>query len=651
MQDSQAKSGVKRLTLVGLIALPGLLALLWFVRLPSLSPLTLALMVMLLSWCLYQYFLPFHHLRRRALLAHVTAEDSVLRRWLWNGFFSRLLLVMVSVVLALTLLTVAHGLSDREWLWLLICIPVLLLLIPFSMRLTGSESGDRYHFPMALRVAVWLSMAVATIGLIILHLGGEGVPDTRHLDVLSVIRQTWQASAGQSALPWVSALIGMEAVSDAVVWHLMQQAATLSTQPALLKLGVWLVFLLLLSVRVAVVWFALAGLLYWLTSPRDHSNWRADPPLRVFGFAWLLLGLASWLISLPGMSGYMTALTERLVTPVGSGMVAEPSDPCEAQAPQELFAIRQQAEQHRVSEQQRMQHDFVQASNAALDEVFALAEPAIEEYLNWNYSVAGQYQQLGVLTAAAFANTVNRVQQSFVDDAEPVVSIEQAYATYLSSRIDQSLQPLLTPALQEHGQRLQTLALDRARQLVTQQMEYTEHLIAASPCLQLQTPSLALVELNQKSLVGLGPVSGMLAARLAARSSVHIGSVLVGRQATQRVISANAARVASRTAQSATVSSAGGFCGPASVVCIPALFALTWMATDVTINKLDEMLNRDELKQELLDAMDAEKQRLQQQYQDAFLMFAEQLDQVLDGQDAQRFRIFEDGIAPGDGNL
>lgn len=641
-----------RLTLVGLTALPALLALLYLIRLPLLSLPLLALMLVLLGWCFYQYFLPFHHLRRRAWLAHVTAEHSVLRRWLWNGFWSRLWLAILSLLMAGTLLMVANGLSDAEWLWLLVCIPVLVLLLPVSMRLTGSESEGRFHFPMALRVAVWLSVAVATAGLMLLHLGGEGVPDTRHLDLLTLVSQTWQVNAGQSTVPWVSTLIAVEAVADAVIWHLMQQAATLSTQPAWLKLAVWLVFLLFLTVRVALLWFALAGLWYWLAGPRQIGDHRADPPLRAFGFALLLAGLGSWLMSLPGMSAYMTTLSERLLSRPLPGLAAvAPADLCVAQAPQELGSLRRQAQQQLLGEQQRLQQEFVQASNAALDEVFALAEPAVEQYLDWNYSLAGQYQQLGVLTAAAFRSAVSRVQQSLADDVEPALSIEQAYAGYLSTQIDQRVQPVLAPVLLSRVQQLETMAGQQAQQWITRHLAYTGQLASSSICLRGQLPALDMLAVNHTSLVGLGPVSGVLAARLAARSSIHAGSALIGRQATQRMISASSARVASRTAQSASVSSAGGLCGPASVVCIPALFAGSWLATDVALTELDEALHRDQLRQELMAALDTEKQRLQQQYQDAFVMFADQLAQQLDGYQQQQFRIIEQGIAPGDGNL
>src|SRR5690606_15928610 len=145
-------------------------------------------------------------------------------------------------------------------------------------------------------------------------------------------------------------------------------------------------------------------------------------------------------------------------------------------APQEFALMRQQVEEHRVSEQQRMQAEFLQASDAALDEVFALAEPLVEQYLDWNYSVAGQYQQLGVLTAVAFRNGVGRLQQSMSDNAEPPVSIEQAFSAYLSEQIDRRLQPVLTPALINQGAYLETAAAQSARQFLSGNMAYAEQL-------------------------------------------------------------------------------------------------------------------------------------------------------------------------------
>jgi len=646
MPDSGAYTSFRRLTLVGLTVLPALLALLYFVRLPSLSDPALALMLVLLSWCLYHYFLPFHHLRRRAVLAHVTAENSLLRRWLWKGFWSRLWLVFVCAVLALALLMVANGLSNAEWLWLLLCTPVLLLVLPWTMRLTGNETEVRYHFPLALRVAVWICVALATLGLVVVQLVSD-VPDTRGMGLIELVSQTWQTASGQSAVPLVSTLIALEAVTDASVWHLMQQAATLSTQPAWLKLLVWLVFLLFLTVRAAIVWFALAGALYWLAVPRVPGDHREDPPLRTFGLGMLILGLLAWLLSLPGMSSYMLALTDNFLNgpqPVRS--TASSADPCEMQAPQELASLRREVEQQRVTEQQRLQYEFVQASQAALDEVFAQAEPLVEQYLDWNYSLTGQYQQLGVLIAASARNVAGRMSSN-----NTVATIEDAMAAYLSAQIDQRLQPVLTPALLEKGAQLEIMVQGNAAQLVARQLSYTEQLAASSVCLRFELPALVEIGLDQKSLVGLGPITGALAARIAARSSVHAGSALVGRQATKRMISATSARVASHTAQSATAGAAGGFCGPLAPVCVPALFAATWLATDLALNELDEALNRDQLKAELLAALDAEKQRLLQQYQDAFLLFSEQLMLELDADQEQLFRIIEQGIAPGDGNL
>src|SRR5690606_32022767 len=136
-----------------------------------------------------------------------------------------------------------------------------------------------------------------------------------------------------------------------------------------------------------------------------------------------------------------------------------------------------------------------------------------------------------------------------------------------------------------------------------------------------------------------------------ARSSVHADSALVGRQAKKRMRSARRPPAASHAAQSATAGAAGGVCGPHAPGCVPASLPASWMATDLALNELDEALNRDQLKAELLAALDAEKQRLLQQYQDAFLLFSEQLMLELDADQEQLFRIIEQGIAPGDGNL
>ncbi|MDP2283000.1 MAG: hypothetical protein Q8L06_02580, partial [Pseudohongiella sp.] len=202
-----------------------LLAVLFYFPLPTLNGAGLAVMVLAVSWCLYQYFLPLHLIRRRALLEYMTSDGSVLRRWLWQGVVSRFLLLVWCVVLAVSVLLLSASFSQAEWLVLLINVPVLLLLIHPALRWSGSESDQVVHLPLALRVAVYLTIVLSTLGLIAVQMLGEGVPDTRQLSLLQVITQSWTSALHAAILPMIGWLSGVEVVMSNSVWHLMQQAS------------------------------------------------------------------------------------------------------------------------------------------------------------------------------------------------------------------------------------------------------------------------------------------------------------------------------------------------------------------------------------------------------------------------------------------
>lgn len=65
-----------------------------------------------------------------------------------------------------------------------------------------------------------------------------------------------------------------------------------------------------------------------------------------------------------------------------------------------------------------------------------------------------------------------------------------------------------------------------------------------------------------------------------------------------------ASGIATKIAASGTAGAVGGFCGPAAVVCGP-LFALTAIVgSEIAINTVDEALNREETKNEIMNDLD-----------------------------------------------
>lgn len=609
------------------------LAMLYYFPLATLNLPGLVLMVLALSWCLYHYFLPMHLIRRRALLEHMTSSHSVLRRWLWNGAWSRFLLLVWCVVLALGVLLLSNNLSRLEWVILLCSIPVLLLLIPAAMRWSGSESDQQYHLPLALRVAVYLTVVFCALLLTAAQVFGEGVADTRQLSLLTVISQSWADAIAVSDIQIIGILLAAEAVLNDTVWYLMQQASSLSEQSAALKLLAWLTFLMYVTLRAALLWFVLAGLAGWLLGVGQRRDRLLNDVKSGTHFVTCVsvLAIVSLIVSQPGVSAFVSRVADR-------SMLALPMpapDPCARLAPIELARLDQLARESMVAASVLWQQDIGQQVDAALDDAFSNLEPAVDAYLDWNFSIPGQYQQLGFLAVAAVEKGL---QQS------SSVSLDQAFAAYISSKIDEQISPLLSPVLMQASQDLQQQFDNGAQQFYLQQTVELEQLMASSPCLLPAISPLSMPELINKSAVGVGPVLGLLAGRLAVRGGAQVGAKVLTRNASKRVASASVAKVSGKIAQSASTGSLGLSCGALAPVCAPVLFVATWLGTDFLINKFDESINRSQMRDDLLAALQEEKQRISTHYKHVYGSGVSQLIAELSVHQDQRFRILRDGI-------
>lgn len=609
------------------------LAVLFYFPLASLNLPGLALMVLAISGCLYHYFLPLHLIRRRALLEHMTSRHSALRRWLWNGVWSRFLMLVWCVVLALGVLLLSNDFSTLEWVILLCGIPLLLLLIPVALRWSGAESDEHYHLPLALRVAVYLTVMFCTLALTAAQVFGEGVADTRQMSLLAVISQSWADATAASDIPVIGILLAVEAVLNDTVWYLMQQASSLSEQSAALKLLAWLTFLMYVTLRAALLWFVLAGLSGWVLGVgqrRDRLLTDAKSGAHfVTGVS--VLAIVSLIVSQPGVSAFVSRVADR-------SMLALPMpapDPCARLAPVELARLDQLSRDTMVAASVLWQQDIGQQVDAALGAAFSNLEPAVDAYLNWNFSILGQYQQLGFLAVAVVEKGL---QQSSTE------SLDQAFAAYISSKIDEQISPQLSPVLMQASQDLQQQFDSAAQQFYLQQTVELEQLMASSPCLLPALSPLGMPELINKSAVGVGPVLGLLAGRLAVRGGAQVGAKVLTRNASKRVASASVAKVSGKMVQSAGVGSLGLSCGVLAPVCAPALFVTTWLGTDFLLNKFDESINRSQMRDDLLAALQEEKQRISAHYKQVYGSGVTQLIADLSVHQDQRFQILRDGI-------
>jgi cell division protein FtsL len=134
------------------------------------------------------------------------------------------------------------------------------------------------------------------------------------------------------------------------------------------------------------------------------------------------------------------------------------------------------------------------------------------------------------------------------------------------------------------------------------------------------------IELNDQSLQRLrsdininafGKGGNTVIAVASARIIPKIVKVIVAKIAI-KVAAKTSSKVAAKAATSGAAASGGVVCGPAVVVCAPIAAIGAWVATDIAIVSGDEYLNRAKFKDELLQTLNDNKQKLKDSYSNLY---------------------------------
>ncbi|NHA14192.1 hypothetical protein [Thioalkalivibrio sp. XN279] len=592
-----------------LVALAGaalVLALLYWYPLPAMGRGGLAAALLALGWLAYQYLEPMRMLRRRALLSHVTLEASWVRRRLWPGHLLRLRQAVLALATAALALLMAAGLAPYEWAVLLASLASFALLLVLVSRRAARHVVPAYQAAMALRVTFWVNLALAATALALLQVFWLEVPDAGGFAPLEVAAAAFDAERARATLPSVGWLLGLGAAGEAVTWQLLQAA-----RPAEGGLWAYLVAALALlgwnGLKLGSVWVVLLGVVALAQRRRGSapaSQQASDG--RGFGLSAVALALLGLLLSraAPESPPEWLAL-----------------DPCTFKAPAERRVAAAQAGAGLAAQQAEFNAALEQQLQATLDQAFARAEAGVDSFLDWNFSLQGQYLQLWYLGRS-------------VTGGEP---FDEYMARIMDAHVDDALGPLLDTL----GPELEAELRARVAAAYEGQAALLQSVLARSECLQPEVPGFALDAGMHKSLVGFGAVGGILATRLGAR----VGARVMGREAVRRMFAAIATRFGARAAAATQAGQAGALCGPWAPLCAVGIGAAAWVGTDVVLNEIDEALNREEMRAEMLAALAAQRAELETALRAQYLAAASDMFQSFADYQQQVFNPYR-GVLP-----
>ena len=538
-------------------------------------------LVVLVAFPVWQYRTEYLLFRRRLVLSGAARPSSRMRAFLWKGGVTRAVQVVVSMLLAGVLLALVSRLSLSHWYVLAVDGIFLSLIVGPVTRLLKTDIKDRHRGIISRRWPLFLiNGIVLSVAMMMLDFFIVGAEDTRHLLWSQVAEQAFtQVNDAAGCLLWgVSA--GTLAALEALSWHLSELVIP-NLPDVIAKIIAWS-FFLLRAVTVAWLYTALLlGISVLLDKRVGRREGREKESLfsRSFLLTIIILALPFFYASIKLNEVSLQAPVEEL---------SDTCEPDEASRAQLLLKLSDTV----AVERQGAINDVDSGIDEGLGRIFADLETGVDNYLDWYFTVIGEYQRL----AAVFSEDVTAAMS---EKLEEYLFEHSDFETRLGNLNDD----------------VERLSAERFASLVPSLKTELDN----APCAVGRVDLAALVELDRDNLrasaaVTSGVGAGIVASKVLAKKTA---AVVVGKVAAKKSFHTGAAVVSKTLAKkgASTALSAGlgiTLCapaGPMAILCGVAAGVATWLAVDKALIELDESLNREEMRADILEVL-AEQQAL-----------------------------------------
>lgn len=551
----------------------------------------LFVLISLVGWPIWQYRIEYLMFRRRLVLEGVMQPASLVRKAFWKGNISRAIQVVFSLCLAWLLLVLLSALSTQHWLVLAADgLLLALIYVPVTRGLAGSIN-KQYLGTLARRWPLFLvNGAVLGLAFVLIDFSMVGAPDTRLLAWNTLAEDIYLDTYNNAGCVLWGISAGAAAAVEALAWH-GSQLLIPNLPDTGTRVIAWAFFLLR---AVTLAWLVTALLLgVSIMVEKRTQRLRGHTPgssvSRAFIITIILLALPFFYASVK-----LNELDRSVFDQSGddaAGMI----DPCAvdtARREQLLARLDSDVETTRMQATRAVDVEIGQG----VDLLFEDIERGVDQYLDWYFTVLGEYQRLAAV---------------FTDDVAQTMREQLEQHLFAGSDFDVKLGKL--------NSELAQMTAGRFAQLAPQLRDE----LAASTCEVGQLTLVPLSGLNHDTLrASVAATSGVGAGIVASKAlASKTTAAVVGKVAAKKSFQTGAAVATKMLAKkgSSTLLSAGAgtaLCaptGPVAILCGVTAGLVTWFTVDKVLVELDEALNRDEMRADILQVLDKQKALLAEQ--------------------------------------
>ncbi len=553
---------------------------------------SLLFLVAIIAWPIWHYQQEYLLFQRRAILARATTAESDIRRWLWSGRLVRGLQVFAALAWAFVLLGFSALLKPQHW-WLLAADVLLLALMvgPIRRRMASQIREQQLgvlvrHWPMLLFNLLFLS-----VGFLLVDFFVVAVADTRDMAWYTVAEAAFSKHASIAACPLSGYLVGLLASGAQLTSHLSQIVIP-KLPDAQLRLAAWGLFLLQAGIfayaftrfQLGIVGLLDARKLRLTTLTGEGSFSKA------FVITILILAIP-YLYAAFKLQGFDPQELQREAQRLVSW-----ANPCKP----DQTAVEQLGQQF-DGEIERARGDSKRDANlqvnADLERLFIDVERGVDHYLDWYFTVIGEYERLAAVATGDLGELM-------ADELESRLFSKTRFGERLTSA-NQNIVTTIEKQMSALHQRLGHQATVS---------------IEAQPCSlgELDLSAFGSLERDQvraATAAGGGAVIAVMSSKLLAKKAA---AAVVGKVAAKKSFAAAAGLLGKASAKkggSVLLSAAGGAAvctpgGPLAAVCGIVAGTVAWFAFDKVFIEMDEALFREEMRDDIIAVLKRQQAEL-----------------------------------------
>jgi hypothetical protein len=550
-----------------LIWLTVLLALLYKLPYDQLEGYSVFWISCILAIPIYHYRINYRLFARRAIIATGCTESGKAKRWLWNGGFLRISNCITSVVISYFVILTASLLTSHEWLVVISSALLLILLEASTQDFAERESVARF-LPIfhreTIKIPIFIWVVVAS-SLLYINADQENLVEQ---DVIQLAKDRFNGSFNSFESSVFGFSRGLLLSIDGAVSTLAQQYIPRIEQTWAKALS-WLYLSVKSSVAAGLIVYLMLGVLTVVTE-KERQGWLILGRT-IFDKSFTLTLLALFVLSI-----YISNISTmpRNLPNVSSGV------DCTS-----IIAEYQQAAEKRTrsleAEEALLESGVSTSINSGLDLAFSNLESGIDSYLDWHFSVTGQYQALGARLFSSLPNHQQKIEEFVTRGVgNRLTLVNQGITSDIDAELKNSFDSteVQLSSLQQRSEC--PINFTSSSELKS------ETGISLLKPIGVGQPQFALATTGIVSAV----VAKKAAAKVAAKTATKLGSKVIASLGSGVLV--------------------GSVCGPLVAVCGGVTAIGSWFAVDKVMVEYEEASERTEMRQDILVELAKEKEAL-----------------------------------------